>query len=157
MAFAGLFLDGEGAFFGGSGVQGAGGGAARRAQPAAAGFACAFACGRKAAPPWWGQAGGCRGGQGGRQAVRRSRTTPPAGGGGRAPPLRGGAPAGRVPAARGRLGWGLCLRLLALLPEEVAEKREGRDPGGDAEGNPEGGGAGLRDAGAKQGGGQQTG
>ena len=43
MAFAGLFLDGEGAFFGGSGAQGAGGGAARRAQPAAAGFACAFA------------------------------------------------------------------------------------------------------------------
>ena len=70
---------------------------------------------------------------------------------------RGGAPAGRVPAARGRLGWGLCLRLLALLPEEVAEKREGRDPGSDAEGDPEGGGAGLRDAGAQQGGGQQTG
>ena len=125
-----------------SGVQGAGGGAARRAQPAAAGFACAFACGRKAALPWWGQAGGCREGQGGRQALRPSG-------------------AERLPAVclrqGGVLGWGLCLRLLALLPEEVAEKREGRDPGGDAEGDPEGGGAGLRDVGAQQGGGQQTG
>ena len=44
MALAGLFLDGEDAlFWGGSGAQGAGSGAARRAQPAAAGFACAFA------------------------------------------------------------------------------------------------------------------
>ena len=60
----------------------------------------------------------------GRPAGRAAKThdaPPPEAGGGLRP---GGAE--RLPAVclrqGGVLGWGLCLRLLALLPEEVAEK-----------------------------------
>ncbi len=108
MAFAGWFLDGEGALFGGgSGAQGAGGGAARRAQPAAAGFACAFALRAKGGSAVVGAGRGLPR-RAGRPAGRAASPhdappPPPAGGGGLRP-----SGAERLPAVCLRQGgiWG---------------------------------------------------
>ena len=78
----------------------AGGGAARRAQPAAAGFACGFALRAKsgaAVAGRWQRAAAGRGRPAGRAAKPH---TAPAGVGGRAPPRRGGGPAGRIAVGR---------------------------------------------------------
>ena len=77
----------------------AGGGAARRAQPAAAGFACGFALRAKSGAVVVGRwqraaAGGTAGRPCGEAAHRPRRRR------GRAPPLRGGGPAGRIAAGR---------------------------------------------------------
>ena len=78
----------------------AGGGAARRAQPAAAGFACGFALRAKSGAAVVGrwQRAVLRAGTAGRpcgKAAHRPRRRR-----GRAPPQRGGGPAGRIAAGR---------------------------------------------------------
>ena len=118
MAFAGLFLDGEGAFFGGSGAQGAG--CARRRR-----LCLRFRLRAKGGSAVVGAGRGCRGGQGGRQAVRRSRTTPPAGGGG------GSAPEGRSacrPCACGKGAFGVRAMPVPFGAFARGGSREARGP-----------------------------